>query len=319
MSRVVVIGGTGHVGTYLVPRLIAAGHDVIVIARNQRQPYLVNAAWNAVERVVIDRAQAESDGAFGRMIRELEPEIVIDMICFTEESARQLVEALRDRVQHFLHCGTIWVHGPSVEVPTAETQPRKPFGEYGIQKAQIEAYLLHEARRNGFPATVLHPGHICGQGWTPINPAGNLNHDVYRQLARGKEVILPNFGMETLHHVHADDVAQAFEQAVAHWGAAVGEAFHVVSPAAVTLRGYAEAVASWFGEEANLTFLPWDEWRETQTEQDAAATWDHITHSPNCSIDKATRLINYNPRYSSLQTVREALMWLIDAGELAIE
>ena len=72
------------------------------------------------------------------------------MICFNEDSARHLVDALRDQVQHFLHCGTIWVHGPSVEVPTTETQPRKPFGEYGILKAQIEAYLLDEAHRNGF-------------------------------------------------------------------------------------------------------------------------------------------------------------------------
>ena len=59
-----------------------------------------------------------------------------------------------------MHCGTVWVHGPSVEVPTTELQPRRPFGEYGIRKAQIEAYLLAEARRNGFPATILHPGHI---------------------------------------------------------------------------------------------------------------------------------------------------------------
>ena len=62
-------------------------------------------------------------------------------------------------MQHFLHTGTIWVHGPSVAVPTTEMQPRKPFGEYGIQKAAIEAYLINEARRNGFPVTIVHPGH----------------------------------------------------------------------------------------------------------------------------------------------------------------
>ena len=130
---------------------------------------------------------------------------------------------------------------------------------------------------------------------------------------------MPNMGMETLHHVHADDVAQSFMQAVAHWSMAVGQAFHVVSPAAVTLRGYAEVVASWFGQEANLRFLPWEEWSRHQHEEDASATWDHIMHSPNCSIDKARRLIHYRPRYSSFQTVYEALMWLIDTGELSIE
>ncbi len=175
------------------------------------------------------------------------------MICFTLDSARQLVEALRGTVQHFLHCGTIWVHGPSAVVPTTEDQPRTPFGEYGIQKAAIEAYLLDEARRTGFPATVLHPGHIVGPGWAPLNPAGHFNPAVFTQLAAGEELALPNLGLETVHHVHADDVAQAFERALANWGAAVGESFHVVSPAALTLRGYAEAVAAWFGQPARLS------------------------------------------------------------------
>ena len=57
---------------------------------------------------------------------DLRPDIVIDMICFTLDSARHLVEALRGHVQHFLHCGTIWVHGPSRIVPTTEAQPRRP-------------------------------------------------------------------------------------------------------------------------------------------------------------------------------------------------
>ena len=32
MSRVVVIGGSGHVGTYLVPRLVSAGFEVVSVA-----------------------------------------------------------------------------------------------------------------------------------------------------------------------------------------------------------------------------------------------------------------------------------------------
>jgi len=34
MVRVLVIGGTGHIGTYLVPRLVLSGHDVRVVARS---------------------------------------------------------------------------------------------------------------------------------------------------------------------------------------------------------------------------------------------------------------------------------------------
>jgi nucleoside-diphosphate-sugar epimerase len=241
------------------------------------------------------------------------------MICFTPESARQLVDALRGRISHFLHCGTIWVHGHSTKVPTTEDQTRRPFGDYGVQKARIEAYLLDEARRGGFPATVLHPGHIVGPGWAPVNPAGNFDLTVFERLARGEELALPNLGMETVHHVHADDVAQAFVRALDSWGVAVGESFHVVSAAALTLRGYAEAVAGWFGEPARLRFLPWQEWREGVSEEEAEGTWDHIAHSPNCSIAKAGRLLDYQPRYSSLQAVRESLGWLVEHGEVEAE
>jgi nucleoside-diphosphate-sugar epimerase len=219
-------------------------------------------------------------------------------------------------VQHFLFCGTIWVHGYSVEVPTTESQPRRPFGEYGVLKAAIEAYLLDQARRHGFPATILHPGHIVGEGWAPLNPAGHFNPEVFNRLARGEELALPNLGLETVHHVHADDVAQAFMQAISRWSQAVGESFHVVSPAALTLRGYAEAVAGWFGRPAHLRFLPWEEWRATVSEEDAEMTWDHIAHSPNCSIAKAQRLLDYRPRYSSLRAVRESVAWLIEHGRI---
>lgn len=316
--RVVVVGGTGHVGTYLVPRLVEAGHSVICVSRNQRDPYQPHGAWSEVELVEIDREESELQGVFGQQIADMEADVVIDMICFTLESAKQIVEGLRGKVQHFLHCGTIWVHGPSVVVPVTEEQPRRPFGEYGIQKAAVEAYLLREARLNGFPVTILHPGHIVGPGWAPLNPAGHFNAEVFARLARGETLALPNLGMETVHHVHADDVAQSFLQAMANRSAAVGENFHVVSPAAITLRGYAESMAAWFGEPAHLQYLPWEEWCKTVTQQEAQATWDHIAHSPNCSIAKAQRLLGYQPRYSSLQAVQESVTWLVDNGVIKV-
>lgn len=310
--KVVVIGGTGHVGTFLIPRLVLAGHEVITVSRQKREPYSYHPAWKLVRQVVIDRTAEDKKNNFGKLIRELKPDVVIDMICFTPESAKSLVETLQGQVQHFLHCGTIWVHGHSEQVPTDEAQPRRPFGEYGINKAAIESYLLSFSRQTGFPATVLHPGHIVGPGWIPLNPAGNFNSDIFKRLAAGKDLILPNIGMETVHHVHADDVAQAFMKALDNRNNSVGESFHIVSAHALTLRGYAMAMAAWFGQEARLRFLPWDSWKATVSENDAEATWDHIAHSPNCSIDKARRMLNYSPRYSSLQAVQESVSYMFE-------
>ncbi|MBI5009053.1 MAG: NAD-dependent epimerase/dehydratase family protein [Bacteroidia bacterium] len=310
--KIVVIGGTGHVGTYLVPGLVTAGHEVISVSRQKRKPYSEHTAWADVKQIVIDREEADAKKTFGKQIVKLYPDVVIDMICFTPESARLIAEVLNGKVQHFLHCGTIWVHGFSEQVPTDETQPRKPFGDYGIKKAAIESWLLSYSGRTGFPATILHPGHIVGPGWIPLNPAGNFNPEVFKTLAAGKELKLPNLGMETVHHVHAEDVARSFIKAINHRSNSIGESFHVVSPKALTLRGYATAMAEWFGREAKLKFLPWEKWKLTVSEKDANATWDHIAHSPNASIEKAKRQIDYNPRYTSLQAVQESVRYLLD-------
>ena len=314
----VVIGGTGHVGTYLVPRLVEADYDVTVISRGNREPYTPHAAWERVNSIKIDRAAEETLGTFGNSIRDLRPDIVIDMICFQLKSVKQLVQALKGNVQKFLHCSTCWVHGKTVQIPVTEDEPRKPIGDYGIKKASIEAFLHKQARTNGFPETCILPGHIVGPGWIPLNPQGNFNPDIYTKFAQGDKVVLPNHGLEIVHHVHADDVAQLFMQAINNWNAAVGESFHAVSPAAITLRGYAESIASWFGKTPDIEYLPYEAWSQTVSTQDASATYGHLIHSPNCySISKGQNRLNYQPRYTSLQAIQESLRWLLDHGVIA--
>lgn len=314
--RVVVIGGSGHVGTYLVPMLVQAGHEVLNISRGKQKPYRGGPEWQQVEMHTIDRQAYDEAGRFGHRIAELRPDVVIDLICFTPDSCEQLATALQGRVQHFLHCGTIWVHGHSEVVPVHEDAPRRPIDSYGRRKAAIESYLLDEARCGRLPATVLHAGHIVGPGWRIINPQGNTDVEVWGKLARGEALKLPHFGMETLHHVHAEDVAQGFYKAMTHWSDSVGEAMHIVSPGAVTLRGYAWAAAGWFGQQAHLKFLPWDQFREGLARTDADMTHTHVVHSPNASIDKARRLIDYQPRYTSLAACREAVDWLVEHDQI---
>jgi nucleoside-diphosphate-sugar epimerase len=311
---VAIIGGSGHIGSYLTPRLIEAGCRVISISRGLRAPYVRHSAWKQVSYLTLDRDIEEAAGNFGEHVASIDPEVVIDLTCYTVESVVQLTESLRGRVGHFLSCGTVWVHGPGNSSPTTEAEVRKPLGDYGCRKAAIEAHLLEQARAHQFPATVLHPGHLVGPGWNPINPAGNFNPDIFSQLAVGAEVLIPNLGLETVHHVHADDVAQSFVAALSKRKVSVGEAFHVVSPAALTLREYAERMAVWFGHRPRFRFLAFDEWRQYFSEKDSGVTAAHLVHSSNCSIEKAKALLAYAPRYSSLEAVQESVTWAIGQG-----
>jgi len=314
MSRIVVIGATGHVGTYLVPRLVRAGHEVVALSRGEREPYVPAPEWRAVERVTADREAEDAAGAFGERIAALAPDAVVDMVCFTPESARQLLDALRPSRPLLLHCGSIWVHGPVARVPVTEDEPRTAYGEYGTGKVAIEALLHREAVAGGVPSVVLHPGHISGP-WPSITPAGNLDLDVWRRLAVGEPLALPGLGLGVLHHVHADDVAQAFERALSR-PAAIGASFHVVSEQAMTLRGLAAGVAGWFGREPVLEFVEWAEFERRVGAGHAEATREHVARSIAASIDRAREVLGYRPRFSSLDALHESLRWLADSGEV---
>jgi nucleoside-diphosphate-sugar epimerase len=314
MSRVVVIGATGHIGSYLVPRLVRGGHEVITMSRGTREPYHPSPQWNSVTRVAVDRDAEDAAGTFGARVAALRPDVVIDLVCFTPASAQQLVDALRPSRPLLVHCGTIWVHGPALRVPVTEDEPRTAYGEYGTGKAEIEALLHRETLAGGVPSIVLHPGHISGPGWPVITPAGNLDPGVWTALATGQPLALPDHGLGVLHHVHADDVAQAFERALSR-PAAIGDSFHVVAEQAMTLRGLAAGVAGWFGREAKLDFVDWAEFERRAGSGHAQATREHTFRSITASIARARETLGYAPRFSTLDALHEALTWLVANGQ----
>lgn len=121
-----------------------------------------------------------------------------------------------------------------------------------------------------------------------------------------------------MHHVHADDVAQAFELAVEHRDEAAGQAFNVVAPSALTVRGYAQIAASWFGQSARLRTVGWERFRSALAPEYAEQSWDHLWRSHYVSIDKARSRLGYNPAYQPQDAVLEAVRWLIDKEQLPI-
>ena len=317
MARIAIIGGSGHVGTYLAPALVERGHEVVNVSRGAAKPYRPHHAWNQIENVTLDRTTEEKKGRFGQKIAGLKPDIVVDMISFGLPSTQHLVEALRGKVEHYLFCSSIWVYGRYFAVPSTEADPPNPIDTYGQGKAESEAWLLRQARLTGFPATCFRPGHIVGEGWVPINPIGNANPDIFSLIARGDELVLPNLGLETVHHVHADDVAQWIIRAIENRAASSGEVFNTVSEQAVTLRGYAETVYRWFGKEPRISFKPFDQWI-LDLGNYAENTRGHIIRSSCHSIEKSRQRLGYHPRYTSLEAVYESVRALIACGRVIV-
>ena len=206
----------------------------------------------------MDRDAEDAAGTFGGRVAELRPDVVADLVCFTAASARQLVDALRPSRPLLLHCGTIWVHGPALRVPVTEDEPahrvRRVRHGQGGDRGTAAPRDAGGRRPLGRAAPRSHQR----AGLAGDHAAGNLDPAVWTSLATGKPLALPDHGLGVLHHVHADDVAQAFERALSR-PAAIGASFHVVAEQAMTLRGLAAGVARWFGREPELDFVDWPE------------------------------------------------------------
>ena len=369
--RIVVLGGTGHVGSYLCPLLASdPNNNVICISRGQSKPYPALSAtfhadnwwdrrtlgpsiqrqlhrhqktsntdttfleqyasegWGRVQHITLDRGTtAKEDFNFVGAVVALDPHVVIDLICFTHDSCARLIKGLKrscTNMGHFVHLGSIWIYGPSATVPTYEDDVvEEPLCEYGRGKLDIQRYLLTEATlgRCSFHISILHPGHIVGVGWCPLNPEGHFDPAVFlnmRDLA--VPVQLPHRGLATLHHVHAIDVANAVIAILDQPEKASGEAFHIVSPQALTMRGYALQISRRLFGHAPLMQFPstWSEFAHEVGPDKAAMSKDHVDHSPHCSVDKLKEKLGFVPAYSSLDAIEECVQWLLeqDHGKL---
>lgn len=319
MKTAVVLHGNGKIGGYLIPMLVQKGYEVVNVSRSGKpSQYVEDPAWDKVYQVIMDRAAETAAGTFGDSIAALKPDVLVDIRSFTTDDVKPLVEALDGKVEHMLITGTDWIHGRSQFPNCTEEQARnsEEFGPYGYGKHLMSRYLIDQHSKTGLPVTILHPGHLTMKNHLITNPQGNQNHAIFGKIKRGEEISLPNLGYETLHHVHTRDVARAYIAALETGAPSFGQEFHVVSPQAITMRHYAEEVYRWFGHEPNIRYIPFEQWMaEQDNEVHAKRTEDHVLHSLSCSIEKARRILGWEPEYTSLEALYEVVIdWLDHDG-----
>lgn len=315
--KVLIVGGTGHIGSYLTPRLIRNGFDVSVTARTDKPKYVLpELGWDKVNWILCDKRKEENTGAWAERLARIEVDAVVDLISYTSQQNNIIVEAFKGRISHFINCGSIWAYGPSLRIPHLEHYPRNPISEYGKNKTAIENDLMTLHIRENFPATVIHPGHISGKRWLPIDPCGAINGtEIYRKLATGEEVLLPERGSVPMHHVHGDDVAQVFELALLRPSDSIGQVFSAVGPYALTMRACCRAVAGIFGMVPNIAYCTL---KELSSHPSYSCIESHIKESVVVSCEKAEKLLGYRPRYTTEDIYAECVEYMIESGQLKL-
>lgn len=322
MKTAVIIGGYGHIGSYLVPTLVENGYDVTVISRGIKKPWTSEmSAWDKVKSIVCDRHQMASEKKFGSMIAEMNPDLVFDAVSYTKETVEELCDgimakpSLASKVK-LIQIGSIWIYAYKLFSPVTEDHVHNAVCPYGIGKTEIEEYLHNLSAEGKINTTVLHPGHISGKEWYPVNPQGNADPKVYANIVSGREIILPDNGSHTLHHVHSADIAGLTMACINNMDASCGQAFHAVSKQAITLRGFAELLYKYYGNEPNISYLPYNEFIASLDEKYVNDSMDHLGRSPACSMEKAEKLLGFVPKYSAVDIAIESIDYMMNKGLL---
>ena len=254
--RTLVTGGAGFIGSTLVDRLLADGHEVVALddfSRGNRSN-LAGAVERGCQIVEGDLTVMPLETAVGHA----QPEVIFHLAAQIDVRASvsdpvadarvnvvgtiRLAEAARQagvRKIVFTSSGGS-IYGSPEQLPVSESAPVAPMSPYAAAKVSGEVYLNMYRSLYGLDCTHIAPANVYGPRQDPHGEAGVVAIFA-RNLLSGKATKLFGDGGNTRDYVYVDDVVQAFVLAGGELGG--GQRFNVGTGAATSDRALHTLVA----------------------------------------------------------------------------
>ena len=319
MSRVVVTGGAGYIGSHAVRALVDAGHAVAVLddlsaGHDRAVPAgvtLVRARIHdhaAVTRLLVEhRADAVMHFAAWLAVGE-SVQKPIDYFQNNVNGTLTVLEAMRDAgVTRFIFSSTCAVYGEPSTVPIVETLEKKPINAYGESKLMVERALPHLEVAYGIKWVALRYFNAAG-----AHPDGTIGEDHANEIhliplairAANGGTPLKVFGEDyptpdgtcLRDYIHVSDLAEAHIRALEalERGAPSG-AFNVGTGTPHSVRSVIDTVGRVVGTPVAWQPAP-------RRPGDPAVLY--------AAADRARDELGWRPKYTDLEViVRHAWQW----------
>jgi len=201
--KIIILGGTGLLSTSITKMCIAEGKEALHFNRRNRKTEC------DVQTIQGNRYYKEDL----EKILNYKPDVVIDMLCFSEKDVKLTVNIFANKIEHYIYCSTSCVYTPRISQDwITEDSETKPFTEYGQGKLLAERVFLEAMDRKLFNITIFRPGHIFGRDFL----VNNLSFDgiyVLNRLLNNGPVVLTETGERNFQACHVDNVGLAFAKA----------------------------------------------------------------------------------------------------------
>jgi UDP-glucose 4-epimerase len=223
--RALVTGGAGFIGSHLVDRLVADGHEVVVVDNfaTGRRDNLAHHAGNP--RVTVHECDITEPGALAPVtggvtwvfhlaaLADIVPSIVDPRGYFRTnvDGTFNVLEAARAAgVERFLYAASSSCYGIPDTYPTPETAEIRPQYPYALTKRLGEELVIHWAQVYGLKALSLRLFNVFGPRHRTAGSYGAMFGVFLAQKLAGKPFTIVGDGNQTRDFTFVTDVADAF-------------------------------------------------------------------------------------------------------------
>lgn len=214
--KILVTGGTGFLGVHLVPRLLAAGHQVRLIARTQPPPELSVAEFvkgDLKDRDSVRRALKDVEAVYHLAgLVSFDPKDGRKMFELHVDCTRELLRDARESgIRRFILASTSGAIAVSKDERIGTESDDYPITVVGrwpyyLSKIYEEKLAIEFCRSHGIPLVVLNPSLLMGPGDARLSSTWTVMKFLQRDIPA-----MPNGG---LSFVDARDAADAFVNAL---------------------------------------------------------------------------------------------------------
>jgi UDP-glucose 4-epimerase len=215
--RCCLIGGSGFIGSQLLPLLAASGRELTVVGRSATPLRKLPAGVQYVSgdygdrqllRTLLAQTDEVIDLAYATVPQTSFADPVFDIQANLPPSVTLLKlggEMRLRRIVLLSSGGT--VYGVAKSLPIAEDHPTDPISPYGITKLTIEKYGLMFHHLTGLPVIIVRPGNAYGPGQFSETGQGFVAAAIARVLSRRGVTIYGREG-SIRDYVHVTDIAK---------------------------------------------------------------------------------------------------------------
>ena len=263
MSRYLITGGAGFIGSHLVDALLAAGHGARVLddlstGRRENLPLAAELILGDVaDPATVSAAMAGMDGCFhlaaiASVARAAEDWPGTHRVNLGGTVA--VLDAARARRVPVVYASSAAVYGDCAALPLAEAAPTRPLSAYGADKLGSELHAAVASGVFGVPSVGLRFFNVFGPRQDPASPYSGVISVFAGRLRAGAPLVLHGDGGQTRDFVFVADVVAALLAAMA-WRGGAG-VFNVCSGRATSIRELAATLAATAGVQPRLTEGP---------------------------------------------------------------